>query len=120
MRDLESRHRSLRESCWQILRQDARQRSTRIPIALAGRSMPPELTIKVDGKEVKVAGGSSVAAALLNAGVASFHRSVSGELRGPLCGMGTCFECRATVDGHLHARTCLILCRDGMVVETGG
>lgn len=82
--------------------------------------MPPELTIKVDGKEVRVEEGSSVAAALLNAGVTSFHVSVSGDPRTPLCGMGTCFECRATVDGHMHARACLIPCRDGMVVETGG
>lgn len=32
--------------------------------------------------------------------------SVTGEPRGPLCGMGICFECRATIDGKPHVRTC--------------
>lgn len=36
------------------------------------------------------------------------RRSVSGEPRGPLCGMGICFECRATVSGVPHRRTCQI------------
>jgi len=89
-------------------------------IGQAGRSTLPEIKVWIDGREIKVEEGSSVAAALLNAGSSSFHGSVSGEARAPLCGMGICFECRATVDGHMHARTCLIECRDGMVVETGG
>jgi sarcosine oxidase subunit alpha len=32
--------------------------------------------------------------------------------------MGICFECRATVDGVAHRRTCQLLCHSGMVVET--
>jgi sarcosine oxidase subunit alpha len=32
--------------------------------------------------------------------------------------MGICFECRAVVDGIQQQRTCQILCRDGMTVET--
>ena len=32
--------------------------------------------------------------------------SVTGEPRGPLCGMGICFECRTTVDGREHVRSC--------------
>lgn len=36
----------------------------------------------------------------------AFRTSVSGEPRAPMCGMGICMECRATVDGVPHQRTC--------------
>ena len=58
-------------------------------------------------------------AALIDAGVTAFRVSVSGAPRAPICGMGSCFECRVTVDGRPHQRSCLIPCRDGMIVETG-
>ena len=59
-----------------------------------------------------------VTAAVLAAGVASFRRSVTGEPRGPLCGMGICFECRVRVDGVAHVRSCQTLCENGMDVRT--
>jgi sarcosine oxidase subunit alpha len=52
------------------------------------------------------------------AGIKSFGRSVSGELRGPLCGMGTCMECRVTINGQLHCRSCQTLCADAMEIRT--
>jgi sarcosine oxidase subunit alpha len=60
---------------------------------------------------------SMVSAALLKAGVAC-RRSVTGEPRTALCGMGICFECRATVNGAAHRRTCQLICREGMVVKS--
>ena len=48
-----------------------------------------------------------MAAALLNSGEPSFRSSVGGELRGPVCGMGVCYECRVTIDGIAHQRACL-------------
>ena len=59
-----------------------------------------------------------VAAAVLQDGVSSFRRSVSGEARGPLCGMGICYECRLTVNGVAHVRSCQTLCENGMDVRT--
>jgi sarcosine oxidase subunit alpha len=59
-----------------------------------------------------------VAAAVLQAGVTSFRRSVTGEARGPLCGMGICYECRVAVNGVAHVRSCQTLCEDGMDVRT--
>ena len=56
--------------------------------------------------------------AVARAGVTTFRRSVTGEPRGPLCGMGICFECRVTVDGRPHVRSCQVLCRPGMEVRT--
>ncbi len=74
--------------------------------------------ISVDGADVNVRAGTSVAAAVLSAGVVRFRRSVTGEARSALCGMGICFECRVTIDGRAHARSCQIICSDGMVVRT--
>jgi predicted molibdopterin-dependent oxidoreductase YjgC len=75
------------------------------------------ITLTVNGRTVTLPEGSTVAAALLNAGV-SCRISESGKPRAPLCGMGICFECRAVVDGAQHRRTCQIVCRTGMTVET--
>jgi predicted molibdopterin-dependent oxidoreductase YjgC len=74
--------------------------------------------ISVDGADVIVSAGTSVAAAVMTAGASRFRRSVAGEARSALCGMGICFECRVTVDGKAHARSCQIICSDGMVVRT--
>ncbi len=76
----------------------------------------PELF--VNGKPVSVGQGTTVAAAILISGEHAFRKSVSGEPRGPLCGMGICFECRVTIDGLAHARSCQIVCSDGMQVTT--
>jgi predicted molibdopterin-dependent oxidoreductase YjgC len=74
--------------------------------------------ISVDGAGVIVPAGTSVAAAVLAAGITRFRRSATGEARSALCGMGICFECRVTIDGKAHARSCQIICVDGMVVRT--
>jgi sarcosine oxidase subunit alpha len=78
------------------------------------------IDITIDGKTVEVNEGTNLAAALLNAEVAAFRTSVTHDPRQPLCGMGVCFECRVTVDGEPHQRSCLITVRDGMSVITGG
>jgi len=64
--------------------------------------------------------GATVAAAILNTGNGAMRRSVSGGWRGPLCGMGICYECRVTIDGVAQARSCQVLCREGMEVRTDG
>jgi len=74
--------------------------------------------VVIDGRSVEVAVGTSVAAAILNAGIQRFRRSVDGWPRGPICAMGICFECRVTIDGVDHQRACMELCRDGMEVVT--
>ena len=80
--------------------------------------MPDVVTLRVNDVSVSVPAGSMVAAAVLEAGVTSFRRSVSGEARGPLCGMGICFECRVSVDGVAHVRSCQTICENGMDVRT--
>jgi D-hydroxyproline dehydrogenase subunit gamma len=82
------------------------------------RSTPDVIDLFVNGELVRVTQGTTVAAAILIAGQTSFRHSVAGERRGPLCGMGICFECRVTIDNLAHCRSCQILCRDGMKVHT--
>jgi hypothetical protein len=90
---------------------------------MADASRPAAVRVTIDGVVVECAAGSSVAAALLNRGGASawhVRTSVTGSPRGPLCGMGICFECRATVDGVPQVRTCQLPVHDGMEVRTDG
>ena len=82
-----------------------------------GRPYMPEVLI--ESRPVHVAEGISVLSALQNAGILTLRRSLSGEARGALCGMGVCFECRAVVDGEL-IRTCLTPARHGMHIELQG
>ena len=80
--------------------------------------MPERIELRIDGQRIRVAAGTTVAAAVLAAGITAFRRSVCGEPRAPLCGMGICYECRLTIDGVPHCRSCQILCRSGMEVRT--
>jgi sarcosine oxidase subunit alpha len=79
--------------------------------------MSERVTIWINGAPVQMQPESMVSAALLKAGVLC-RRSVTGEPRTALCGMGICFECRATVNGAPHRRTCQLTCCEGMVVES--
>lgn len=79
--------------------------------------MSERFSITVNGREVQVSAGTSVAAAMMMANEPC-RRSIRGEPRAPLCGMGICMECRATVNGIPHRRTCQLLCVPAMDIET--
>lgn len=82
------------------------------------------ISLTIDGQQAMVPAGATVIAAIAMSAsvhapaVAITRRSVSGMLRGPLCGMGICHECRVTIDGQPHQLSCQTLCSPGMVVET--
>ena len=80
--------------------------------------MMSECTIVVDGAPHRVASGSSLAAALLGLGVTAFRRDADGRPRAPVCGMGTCYECRVVVDGRSGVRACLVTVQEGLQVTT--
>jgi D-hydroxyproline dehydrogenase subunit gamma len=82
--------------------------------------MTEKVIILVDGESLPVAAESTLASALFGAGRVALRQSVDGSPRGPLCGMGTCFECRVTIDGVRHRRACLEPIVAGMEVTTGG
>jgi len=80
--------------------------------------MPKTIAITVNGRAMTVEEGTTVAAAILTHGVPSFRESPTGDVRAPLCGMGICFECRVTIDGVAHRRSCMTVARAGMNVVT--
>lgn len=75
------------------------------------------IAVMINGRRIEVEPGTTVAAAVMR-GHAGFRRSVSGELRGPLCGMGICMECRVTLNGRPQERSCQLLCAEGMEIST--
>ena len=77
------------------------------------------ITLTVNGSSVTVVAGATVAVAVTIAGQAC-RTSVTGEARGPVCGMGICFECRVLINGTPHCRGCQIICTPGMDVKTDG
>ena len=77
----------------------------------------PLVAFTVNGKTFSAPQGTTMAAALLHAGIAS-RQSASGQPRHPLCGMGICMECCATFDGAAHVRTCQVEVQPGMNVVT--
>lgn len=76
------------------------------------------VTIVVDDREYVVRGGTTVAIALLELGVSAFRRSVNGEPRAPVCGMGICYECRVEIDGVAERRACMVPVENGLLVRT--
>ena len=79
----------------------------------------PELVdVTVDERRVQVPAGTSVAAAVIAAGHMVLRTSVTGQPRAPLCGMGICYECRVTIDGQPHCRSCQLFVHPGMKIQT--
>jgi NADPH-dependent 2,4-dienoyl-CoA reductase/sulfur reductase-like enzyme len=76
------------------------------------------MRLRINGQPVEAVAGVSVAAAVA-AGGAAARISLRGEQRGPLCGMGICYECRVTIDGVAHLRGCQIPAAEGMEIATG-
>jgi sarcosine oxidase subunit alpha len=82
------------------------------------RSDQAAITFTLNGQPARAQSGCSVAVAVLSNGVTTFRRSVTGESRAPLCGMGICYECRLTIDGQPHQKACQVVVTPGMVVQT--
>jgi len=80
--------------------------------------MSSPVRIFVNGEAVSVPPMATVAVAVMIAGRSSFRTSVSGEMRGPLCGMGICFECRMKINGKPHVKSCQVICTDGIEIES--
>ncbi len=70
--------------------------------------------IVVDGLAVQLPEGALLTAALGCPPVAGCN--LAGAPRGPLCGMGQCFECLVRVDGR-EVLACLTPAREGMVLD---
>jgi hypothetical protein len=79
------------------------------------------ILLTVDGREIPALEGQLLGGVLVGAGLWSLRRNlVSGEPRGPFCGMGVCAECELTVDDSVGVRACQVRCHDGMTVRSDG
>lgn len=86
---------------------------------LAATSLPETVSVTLNGTALRVPVGTSVAAALLSAGVKRFRNSpVSGEPRAPYCMMGVCFECLLEINGVPNRQSCLLELKEGMDIRT--
>ena len=93
-------------------------RVTEHPI-LGAREPWREITIYYNGTPISAIEDEPIAAALMNAGIRSFRRTVKrNEPRGIFCAIGRCTDCMMIVDGRPNVRTCITGARDGMKVET--
>lgn len=75
------------------------------------------LMLDFDGRAIEALAGESVAAALSAAGVLRLRDTLSGAPRGVFCGMGACFDCLVTIDGHIGQRACMVRAADGMRIS---
>ena len=78
----------------------------------------PTVRIFFEGAPIDASSTSSVAAALLCAGIGPLRQAVvTGEPRAPHCMIGTCYECMVEIDGEPARQACLTSVRDGMRIE---
>ena len=72
-----------------------------------------------DDEPVPFRPGQTVGAALVAAGTTSWRTTrIGGAPRGLFCGIGICFDCLVSVDGHPNQRACLVVAEVGMHVRT--
>jgi glycine/D-amino acid oxidase-like deaminating enzyme len=71
-----------------------------------------------DGQPIDGLEGETIAAALAASDIRQMRHTRGGERRGLYCGMGACFDCLVTVDGHASQRACLTKVSDGQQVRS--
>lgn len=77
----------------------------------------PAITFTFDNQPVTANQGMTIAAALLASGHRSLRETqVSGQVRGPFCMMGTCFDCLVQIDGET-VQACMVQARSGLRVS---
>ncbi|WP_228973474.1 (2Fe-2S)-binding protein [Streptomyces sp. DH12] len=94
-------------------------RAPRDPLGLVRAEPREPYPFTFDGRELTALPGQSLAAALWAAGILSWRTTRRGGApRGAFCGIGTCHDCLATVNGRPNQRACLVPVRPGDTVTT--
>ncbi|MDF3280700.1 2Fe-2S iron-sulfur cluster-binding protein [Gordonia sp. N1V] len=82
---------------------------------MSGRLLPTDdpigrtdetITVTVDGATLHGITGQTLAGVLLGNGITAWRTAGDGTPRGLFCGIGACFDCVATVNGHSDVRLC--------------
>ena len=72
-----------------------------------------------DGRPIPFRDGQSVGAALIGAGIGSWHTMRHhGAPRGIFCGIGVCYDCLITIDDVANQRACITAAAPGLAVTT--
>ena len=76
------------------------------------------VTVFVEGNDVRVPAGDSVAAVMLAMDLLPTRSTaVSGAPRAPLCMMGVCFECLIEINGVANQLACQVQVSEGMRIR---
>jgi len=79
--------------------------------------MKNKVRIFINGKEATACIGDTVLAALVASGHKIFKKSRKlNEDRGPVCGMGVCYECQVSINGAPSQRACMAEVEDRMEI----
>jgi D-hydroxyproline dehydrogenase subunit gamma len=81
-----------------------------------GRTDTP-IEITVDGEVLTGIAGQTLAGILLCNGHSVWRTDTAGRPRGLFCGIGSCFDCLATVNGETDVRLCRRRARSGDAVS---
>jgi predicted molibdopterin-dependent oxidoreductase YjgC len=74
--------------------------------------------VNIDGVDVEVPAGESVAGAVLVQGLVYCRTTpVSGAHRAPFCMMGVCFDCLMEIDGVPNRQACMVRVEQGMRIS---
>ncbi|MBT3204133.1 MAG: (2Fe-2S)-binding protein [Gammaproteobacteria bacterium] len=78
------------------------------------------VSIRINGKTIEVPAGETVAAAILVSSDLHITRTttISNSPRAPFCLMGVCFECLMIINGQPNQRSCKVLVKQGMNIES--
>jgi hypothetical protein len=102
-----------------IPRRNGGASAERTPLRLAAAQPENAFAMSFDDREIEALPGQTVAAALWQAGIASWRRTRgSGAPRGVFCGVGICFDCLVIVNDRPNQRACIVPARPGDVVRT--
>ena len=78
----------------------------------------PTVTVTIEGREVAVPAGASVAAATLLANLDHGRTTpISGAWRAPYCMIGVCFDCLMEIDGEPNRPACMVPVEEGMRIR---
>ena len=89
-------------------------------LRIDAHSSENRVDIYINGEAYSAYEGDTVLAALVASGHKSLrHSRKTGEPRGPLCGMGVCYECLVTINNQPNQRACMTEVEDRMEVLTG-
>ena len=82
------------------------------------QSSTETVKVVIEGTEVEVPVGETVAAAALANGLIHTRTTpVSGKPRAPFCMMGVCFDCLMEIDGKPNRQACMVRVEEGMRIR---